>query len=568
VGELALAHPAHVLAAEPVAAVGGSVETADDVHQRRLARAGWTHHRHELTLLDGEADGVEGTNGGGTDAVHLGDRFEAQDLGHLGSAADDGAPAAAGTTAASTTTTTPTTKETAAAGRGGGHGAGHAGDDELVSLTQARENLGAQRVRGADRDRSRLRLTADQDLDGARPAAAVHRAGGYGEDLDHLIDDDVDRGRRAGAERGVAAAEGDGDREAGDPGGDRRLLRHPGHLAGDGLGGPGGDHPGALPDSDLTNLGIAHRTGHLEGARGQDDHRVRAAGRGAAAGGAAGRVAAPRRARCGAARARAGHRLGDRDVHLTDDSVDRGGQRRLAQGALGVVDTDLGDLDLALIHLDLLRRGSLPQRGEGLRCVLQLDLGRVHLSLGLIDALLRPHLRRRQRALRGVEGALIAGEGLLIGGDLLVVGGGRLLVLAARLALRLGVAVARLPALIALHPGAVGIEDVLVGVDRVLRGGDRVLRLGDRLLVDRLGVAEAGPGVLQLNLGAADLGLGRGEGLRRRPGLVEREPGLGGLQGGLRLSEGALQAGGVQRGQGLPGLDRLTRLHTDGLNPT
>src|SRR5467141_2904914 len=76
----------------------------------------------------------------------------------IGSAAtDDSAPAAA------TSATTPAAEQAATAGGGGGNGAGHAGDDNLVTLAQARQDLGAQRVGGTDRDRPRLRLTAGED---------------------------------------------------------------------------------------------------------------------------------------------------------------------------------------------------------------------------------------------------------------------------------------------------------------------------------------------------------------------------------------------------------------------
>ncbi len=49
-------------AVEHVAAGGRPVETADDVHQRRLAGAGRTHDRHELAAVDVERDAVQGAH--------------------------------------------------------------------------------------------------------------------------------------------------------------------------------------------------------------------------------------------------------------------------------------------------------------------------------------------------------------------------------------------------------------------------------------------------------------------------------------------------------------------------
>ena len=43
-------------------AAGGYVEAADDVHQRRLARAGGAHDRDEVAPLDDERDAAEGVH--------------------------------------------------------------------------------------------------------------------------------------------------------------------------------------------------------------------------------------------------------------------------------------------------------------------------------------------------------------------------------------------------------------------------------------------------------------------------------------------------------------------------
>ena len=41
-----------VLTLEPIASGGGTVETSQQVHQRRLARAGCAHDSNEFTLVD------------------------------------------------------------------------------------------------------------------------------------------------------------------------------------------------------------------------------------------------------------------------------------------------------------------------------------------------------------------------------------------------------------------------------------------------------------------------------------------------------------------------------------
>ena len=48
------------MAIEPVAAAAGGVEAADDVHQRRFARAGGPHDGHVFVVADLEVNALEG----------------------------------------------------------------------------------------------------------------------------------------------------------------------------------------------------------------------------------------------------------------------------------------------------------------------------------------------------------------------------------------------------------------------------------------------------------------------------------------------------------------------------
>gem|GEM_PF-5999232 len=68
--------------------------------------------------------------------------------------------------------------------------------------------------------------------------------------------------------------------------------------------------------------------------------------------------------------------------------VHGGRQGGLVDVALGGVDAHLVALDLALVDLDLLRRGARGQRGEGRLGVPQLDPRGVQLTGGLVVALL------------------------------------------------------------------------------------------------------------------------------------------------------------------------------------
>src|SRR5690606_15629170 len=63
---------AHILAGEQVTALAGPVETAQYVHQRRLARAGLADNGHHLAAMDVEIDALEHGDAlpAGRDAAH------------------------------------------------------------------------------------------------------------------------------------------------------------------------------------------------------------------------------------------------------------------------------------------------------------------------------------------------------------------------------------------------------------------------------------------------------------------------------------------------------------------
>src|SRR5207302_9280398 len=102
--------------------------------------------------------------------------------------------------------------------------------------------------------------------------------------------------------------------------------------------------------------------------------------------------------------------LPDGDVHLTDDAVDGGGDGRLGERLPGVVDVDLVDLDLALVHLQLLGGVPLLEGRERRLGVLELDLRGAHLALGLVRILRRLGVRRAERVLRLGHRALVAAD--------------------------------------------------------------------------------------------------------------------------------------------------------------
>ena len=57
-GQLVAVHLAHIPAVEPVGAVGGHIQTTDDVHTSGFARTGLTHDGHELAFFDFHGDVV------------------------------------------------------------------------------------------------------------------------------------------------------------------------------------------------------------------------------------------------------------------------------------------------------------------------------------------------------------------------------------------------------------------------------------------------------------------------------------------------------------------------------
>ena len=76
-GQLVFVQLPDVDAVEQVATRGRVVEAADDVHQRRLARAGRAHDRHVVAALDGQVDAGDGVHGGVTGAIGLADAASA-----------------------------------------------------------------------------------------------------------------------------------------------------------------------------------------------------------------------------------------------------------------------------------------------------------------------------------------------------------------------------------------------------------------------------------------------------------------------------------------------------------
>src|SRR5262249_55485104 len=66
VGQLADVDPV-----QQVRAGGGDVEAADDVHQRRLARAGRAHDGHVVAAIEAQRDPAQGVHGGLAFAIHL-----------------------------------------------------------------------------------------------------------------------------------------------------------------------------------------------------------------------------------------------------------------------------------------------------------------------------------------------------------------------------------------------------------------------------------------------------------------------------------------------------------------
>src|SRR5690242_19039840 len=70
-GQLVTAEARHVVAAQPVAAARRRVETAEQVHERRLAGARGPHHRAELAGFDGDGHAPQGVDHVGPEHVVL-----------------------------------------------------------------------------------------------------------------------------------------------------------------------------------------------------------------------------------------------------------------------------------------------------------------------------------------------------------------------------------------------------------------------------------------------------------------------------------------------------------------
>jgi len=64
------------VAAEQVAARGGHVHAADDIHQRGFSGARRAHDGHELGFVDGQRNVLQGRDGDVAHAVYLGDMLE------------------------------------------------------------------------------------------------------------------------------------------------------------------------------------------------------------------------------------------------------------------------------------------------------------------------------------------------------------------------------------------------------------------------------------------------------------------------------------------------------------
>src|SRR5690606_32852362 len=73
--------PVHADPIEVVRSGGGSIEAADDVHQRRFTRTRRTHYGDHLAGLDGEVDASEGVHFRGTHLVDLAQAVGANDWG-------------------------------------------------------------------------------------------------------------------------------------------------------------------------------------------------------------------------------------------------------------------------------------------------------------------------------------------------------------------------------------------------------------------------------------------------------------------------------------------------------
>ena len=81
-GQLPAAHPADIPAIQTVGALGGDVQTTDDVYTGGFARAGLPHDGDEFTPVYLEGDVVGGFHEGIAHLVILADRVELNECAH------------------------------------------------------------------------------------------------------------------------------------------------------------------------------------------------------------------------------------------------------------------------------------------------------------------------------------------------------------------------------------------------------------------------------------------------------------------------------------------------------
>jgi len=71
-GQLGLAETTDVFPVEAVGPISRAVQAPQDVHQRALARARWTHNRHKLPWADGHIHAPQRVHLDWAHAIHLG----------------------------------------------------------------------------------------------------------------------------------------------------------------------------------------------------------------------------------------------------------------------------------------------------------------------------------------------------------------------------------------------------------------------------------------------------------------------------------------------------------------
>ena len=309
-GKLGLGHVRDVGAGETVGARGRGVEAADDVHQRRLARARRAGDGDELALVDLEGDTAHGLEGDRSAGVALADAVQGKDrrvhrvppvvapppkncapppgTAPVGSALDDH-PAAGelaprrkleGALAAVAVATV--RRARALADRG-------AGDLDLVAVDEPGLDLRRQAVGGADDDLDGLLLRVDDLGDDGLAVLLADRVGGDGQHVRYGLGDDRDRRARAGVQPLRVTGDLDGHREA--RGGTRRARGD--HADGadsaeDLVGDAGQADPRLLVLGDLVQVRAAHGGVDRPGLRAHQSDRAARAPRAAASTGGTG----------------------------------------------------------------------------------------------------------------------------------------------------------------------------------------------------------------------------------------------------------------------------------------